>query len=125
MDEHQPVIQITNATEEDAPLVYEIMQAAFAEYRGVLNPPSGVYAETVEKTDGMLAPDRRWFASGIVQETERLRRVLDDVIDFPRIQQGERVDRLSTGALVAPGRGAPRRVEAAAELPTSAPVAGG
>lgn len=75
-----------------------------------------VYAETVEKTDGMPAPDRRWFASGIVQETERLRRVIDDVIDFSRIQQGERSYRLSPGSLVAPVRAATDRFKAYADL---------
>ncbi len=44
----QASFRITNATAEDAPLVYAIMQAAFEEYRGVLDPPSGVHAETVE-----------------------------------------------------------------------------
>ena len=44
----QASFRITNATAEYAPLVYAIMQAAFEEYRGVLDPPSGVHAETVE-----------------------------------------------------------------------------
>jgi GNAT superfamily N-acetyltransferase len=47
-DHHHPAIQVTNATEEEAPLVYEIMQAAFAEYLGVLTPPSSAHAETVD-----------------------------------------------------------------------------
>lgn len=42
-------LQIFPATIEDAPLVYEIMQAAFAEYIGVLDPPSGAHAETVDE----------------------------------------------------------------------------
>lgn len=47
MDEY-PALRITEATLDDAPLVYEIMQAAFAEYLGVLQPPSGVHDETLE-----------------------------------------------------------------------------
>ena len=35
------------ATIEEAPLVHRIMQAAFAEYIGVLNPPSGANRETI------------------------------------------------------------------------------
>jgi ribosomal protein S18 acetylase RimI-like enzyme len=42
-------IRITDATLEDAPLVYDIMQQAFAEYLGVLEPPSGVHTETLEQ----------------------------------------------------------------------------
>jgi ribosomal protein S18 acetylase RimI-like enzyme len=41
------MIEITTATPDEAPLVYQIMQAAFAEYVGVLQPPSGVDLETV------------------------------------------------------------------------------
>jgi ribosomal protein S18 acetylase RimI-like enzyme len=41
-------LQITSASVEDAPLVFDIMQQAFAEYLGVLDPPSGVHAETVD-----------------------------------------------------------------------------
>ncbi|MEO8395941.1 MAG: GNAT family N-acetyltransferase [Chloroflexota bacterium] len=41
-------IEITPATVEEVPLVYQIMQAAFAEYVGVLVPPSSVEYETLE-----------------------------------------------------------------------------
>jgi len=41
-------VRLRIASADDAPLVYQIMQAAFEEYRGVLNPPSGVHAETVD-----------------------------------------------------------------------------
>ena len=41
-------IEITLATPDDAPQVYQIMRAAFAEYVGVLQPPSGVDLETVD-----------------------------------------------------------------------------
>lgn len=49
-------IRITEATLEDAPLVYDIMQRAFAEYLGVLDPPSGVHAETLD--DVIVALDQ-------------------------------------------------------------------
>ncbi|HLU12134.1 MAG TPA: GNAT family N-acetyltransferase [Oceanobacillus sp.] len=42
------MLTITQATPEQASLVYDIMLAAFEEYRSKLNPPSGVFAETVE-----------------------------------------------------------------------------
>lgn len=41
-------IAISPATPVDAPQVYQIMRAAFAEYVGVLQPPSGVDLETVD-----------------------------------------------------------------------------
>jgi ribosomal protein S18 acetylase RimI-like enzyme len=41
-------IRITPAKPDDAPLVYKIMRSAFAEYVGVLQPPSGVDLETVD-----------------------------------------------------------------------------
>jgi ribosomal protein S18 acetylase RimI-like enzyme len=39
--------EIRRATPEEAPLVLQIMRAAFAEYAGVLNPPSGANHETL------------------------------------------------------------------------------
>jgi GNAT superfamily N-acetyltransferase len=47
--------EIRRALPEQAPLVLQIMQAAFAEYAGMLNPPSGANHETladVEKAMG-------------------------------------------------------------------------
>ncbi|MBZ0278384.1 MAG: GNAT family N-acetyltransferase [Anaerolineae bacterium] len=41
-------LRITLATAEDALLVHRLMCEAFAEYIGVLNPPSGANRETVE-----------------------------------------------------------------------------
>lgn len=49
-------IRITNATLDDAPRVYDIMQQAFAEYLGVLDPPSGAHAETLD--DVIVALDQ-------------------------------------------------------------------
>lgn len=42
------VIEVRNATEDELPLVRRIMQEAFEEYRGVLEPPSGALTETLE-----------------------------------------------------------------------------
>lgn len=40
---------------EDALLVHCVMRAAFAEYAGVLNPPSGAQSETVEDVAAAMA----------------------------------------------------------------------
>jgi ribosomal protein S18 acetylase RimI-like enzyme len=42
------MITITDASPDQAAVVHRIMIAAFEEYRGVLDPPSGAHAETVE-----------------------------------------------------------------------------
>ncbi len=39
---------IVEATEADAATITQILHTAFEEYRGVLDPPSGAHAETVE-----------------------------------------------------------------------------
>lgn len=75
-----------------------------------------LYAETLEHPNDVPVADQRWFASGIVQETERLRRVIDDVIEFSRIQQGERTYRLSRGSLLPVVDAAVERFRAYAEL---------
>jgi ribosomal protein S18 acetylase RimI-like enzyme len=51
------VPRIALAAPSDAPLVHRIMQEAFEEYRGVLEPPSSTHEETVEDV-------RRAFATG-------------------------------------------------------------
>lgn len=43
------IVQIRCATIEDAPLIHDIIQAAFAEYDGVIAVPPGALAETVEQ----------------------------------------------------------------------------
>jgi GNAT superfamily N-acetyltransferase len=43
------MIEIRLATEDEAPLVHALTQAAFEELRGKLNPPSGAHAETLEE----------------------------------------------------------------------------
>ena len=39
---------LREATDEDAPTLFSVMQAAFEQYRGQLDPPSGVHKETIE-----------------------------------------------------------------------------
>jgi len=41
-------IRLRHAQESDAPLITAVLHAAFEEYRGVLDPPSGVHHETVD-----------------------------------------------------------------------------
>lgn len=40
---------------DEAALVHRVMRAAFAEYAGVLNPPSGAQAETAEDVAAVMA----------------------------------------------------------------------
>jgi ribosomal protein S18 acetylase RimI-like enzyme len=47
-------VRITRATREDAARVHGITQAAYAEYRGVLDPPSGVDRETLADVEHAL-----------------------------------------------------------------------
>lgn len=42
-------IVLRAATEPDLPVLVEILKAAFEEYRGRLDPPSGAHEETVDK----------------------------------------------------------------------------
>lgn len=49
------IFDIRLATLDEAPLVHRIMQAAFAEYAGVLNPPSGANRETVADVEEAMA----------------------------------------------------------------------
>lgn len=57
------------------------------------------YAETLEDTADATPGQRHEFTRAIVEETDRLRRLVDDVVDFSRIQQGQRVYQLSAGFL--------------------------
>ncbi len=43
-------LRIAPARSNELPLVYDIMQASFAEYLGKLSPPSGVHSETLDDT---------------------------------------------------------------------------
>ncbi len=47
-------LRIVLATAAESPLVLQIMKEAFAEYQGVLDPPSGVDAETVADVEDAL-----------------------------------------------------------------------
>jgi ribosomal protein S18 acetylase RimI-like enzyme len=49
------MLTVTQATIEQASLVYDIMLEAFEEYRGKLDPPSGVFAETVESVKRVMS----------------------------------------------------------------------
>ena len=52
-------ITLRAAAVEDAPTILRLMRAAFAEYEGVLDPPSGAHQETIESV-------RRNIATGAV-----------------------------------------------------------
>jgi ribosomal protein S18 acetylase RimI-like enzyme len=41
-------IEIRKAAPSDAPIIHSLVQAAFAEYRGVINPPTEAENETLE-----------------------------------------------------------------------------
>lgn len=49
------MLRITDAVPDDALLVYHLMRAAFTEYNGVLDPPSGATLETLEDVREALA----------------------------------------------------------------------
>lgn len=51
------MLRITHASFDEIPIVHRIMLAAFEEYRGVLDPPSGALSETVEDIIRKIAPD--------------------------------------------------------------------
>jgi ribosomal protein S18 acetylase RimI-like enzyme len=50
-----PVTRVTLAQPAQADLVHRVMQAAFAEYAAVLQPPSGAHRETVEDVAQVMA----------------------------------------------------------------------
>jgi hypothetical protein len=47
-------VRFTRATHQDAARVHRITQAAYAEYRGMLHPPSGVDRETLADVERAL-----------------------------------------------------------------------
>jgi signal transduction histidine kinase len=59
-----------------------------------------VYAEMLDGASDASETDRPHFVAAIVQETDRLKRLIDDVVDFSRIQQGERVYPMTAGPIV-------------------------
>jgi ribosomal protein S18 acetylase RimI-like enzyme len=48
-------VRLARATREDAARIHRIIQEAYAEYRGVLHPPSGVDRETLADVERALA----------------------------------------------------------------------
>jgi GNAT superfamily N-acetyltransferase len=48
-------LRITEATLADARLIFELTLAAWEEYRGRLDPPSGVFGETVADVEAAIA----------------------------------------------------------------------
>ena len=42
-------LRIADATTDDAPTIVALVRAAFEEYRGQIDPPSGAHKETVER----------------------------------------------------------------------------
>jgi two-component system, OmpR family, phosphate regulon sensor histidine kinase PhoR len=58
-----------------------------------------VYAETLQDVEGADRADRRRFADGIVHEAGRLARLVDDVVAFSRIEQGQQEYHLAPGDL--------------------------
>jgi GNAT superfamily N-acetyltransferase len=47
-------ITLREASTEDAQIIFSVMRAAFEEYEGVLDPPSGAHNETVESVKRKL-----------------------------------------------------------------------
>jgi len=65
MDTSRPepaALSLCEATEQDAATLLRVMQAAFAEYLGQLDPPSGVHRETVESVRQKLRTGRAALA---------------------------------------------------------------
>ncbi|MEW6737631.1 MAG: GNAT family N-acetyltransferase [Acidobacteriota bacterium] len=58
---------LQEATTKDAPAILAVMQAAFEEYRGKLDPPSGVHKENLESVLEKLQSSQVVLA--IVEET--------------------------------------------------------
>jgi signal transduction histidine kinase len=74
------------------------------------------YAETLESEADATPAERGEFSQAIIQETDRLQRLVDDVVDFSRIQQGQRHYRLTPGSLTTAVRNAVERFGRYADL---------
>jgi len=48
------IVRLREATGDDAPTIVAVLQAAFEEYRGRLDPPSGAHGETIEKVRDVM-----------------------------------------------------------------------
>jgi ribosomal protein S18 acetylase RimI-like enzyme len=55
-------VTLREATCDDAPTIVAVLQAAFEEYRGRLDPPSGAHRETVEKVRDVMRTARAVLA---------------------------------------------------------------
>jgi GNAT superfamily N-acetyltransferase len=55
-------ISLRAATEADIPIIVALIHAAFNEYDGVLDPPSGAHKESAENIRGKLATDHAVLA---------------------------------------------------------------
>ncbi|MFN8378303.1 MAG: GNAT family N-acetyltransferase [Anaerolineae bacterium] len=56
------MLRVTQATTDEAPLVYSIMVESLEEYRGVLKPPSGVFRETPADVRAAMAKGGAFLA---------------------------------------------------------------
>ena len=48
------VIEVRKATDEELPLVYDLMLRAFEEFRGALDPPSAALTESLEDVQAIV-----------------------------------------------------------------------
>src|SRR5262247_3285245 len=55
-------IVLRDVTQDDAPLILEMVQAAFDEYRTMLDPPSGAHQETVDTVSQKIAEGGAFLA---------------------------------------------------------------
>jgi len=56
-------VHLREAADQDAPILLVVMQAAFAQYLGRLDPPSGVHRETVDSVREKLKTGSAVIAS--------------------------------------------------------------
>lgn len=57
-----PEYLIRPAALEEAPVITSLLRAAFAEYKGKLDPPSGAHSESVETVRGLLQSESTYVA---------------------------------------------------------------
>ena len=57
-------LTLREATPEDIPALVQVIHAAFEEYRGILEPPSGAHSETAERIRAQLTSARAIMALG-------------------------------------------------------------
>jgi two-component system phosphate regulon sensor histidine kinase PhoR len=75
-----------------------------------------IYAETLDDAPDLPVEQRRQFARALVEEADRLQRLITDVVEFSHIQQGDRTYKLAMGSLTAAVAGAAERFRRYAEL---------